>query len=518
MLCSTGPTNHTRHAVVVGGGWAGFGAAYALLKAGIKVTVLDASQTPGGLSAGWRTAGGRSVEAGIKGFWYQYSNINALVAELGIEDPFTQWTRSSFWAPDGLQVQSPIFQHQPRLPTPLGSFLYTSPYFTKLPLWDRLTALPLLGPLLEVDSSEEAYQHYDQISALELFRKKGVSEKLLKEFLEPMLLVTLFAPASQLSAAAALAALYYFVLAHQADFDVRWCKGPVVERLFKPLTAKIESMGGQILSGRRVSQVQTLGRTTGARLTVSSLQGQEEVVTTDAVVFAVGVKAMQGIVSSSPDLGASPALARISRLSTVDVAAVRLWLDARVQPETPSNVMAGFDEGVGATFFDLNTLQEEYKREAGSVVEVDYYNAASLLGMTDEQLIQHTLHTYLAACHPAYGLCQVQDASVLRFRGAVTAFSPWSHQNMPPTALSLPGIFMAGDWLAQGPGTHGAKGLSQEKAYVTGLQAGNQAAELLGCQPGVKVLSVEADEAHMKAAKTAVKQSRQILPQLPYSA
>ena len=33
---------------------------------------------------------------------------------------------------------------------------------------------------------------------------------------------------------------------------------------------------------------------------------------------------------------------------------------------------------------------------------------------------------------------------------------------------------MAGDWVAQGPGTHGAKGLSQEKAYVTGLQAGNQ--------------------------------------------
>ena len=45
---------------------------------------------------------------------------------------------------------------------------------------------------------------------------------------------------------------------------------------------------------------------------------------------------------------------------------------------------------------------------------------------------------------------------------------------MPQTALSLPGLFMAGDWLAQGPGTHGAKGLSQEKAWVTGLQAGNQ--------------------------------------------
>ena len=56
-----------KHAVVVGGGWAGFGAAYALLKAGVQVTVLDASKAPGGLSSGWRTPGGRSVEAGIKG-------------------------------------------------------------------------------------------------------------------------------------------------------------------------------------------------------------------------------------------------------------------------------------------------------------------------------------------------------------------------------------------------------------------------------------------------------------------
>ncbi len=47
----------------------------------------------------------------------------------------------------------------------------------------------------------------------------------------------------------------------------------------------------------------------------------------------------------------------MTNLSTVDVAAVRLWLDQMVQPDTPSNVMAGFDQGVGATFFDLNSLQ-----------------------------------------------------------------------------------------------------------------------------------------------------------------
>jgi hypothetical protein len=39
-----------------------------------------------------------------------------------------------------------------------------------------------------------------------------------------MLLVTLFAPPTELSAAAALGTLYYFALAHQADWDVQWCR------------------------------------------------------------------------------------------------------------------------------------------------------------------------------------------------------------------------------------------------------------------------------------------------------
>lgn len=34
----------------------------------------------------------------------QYCNIEALVKELGIPSPFTPFTSSSFWTPDGLQV------------------------------------------------------------------------------------------------------------------------------------------------------------------------------------------------------------------------------------------------------------------------------------------------------------------------------------------------------------------------------------------------------------------------------
>ena len=47
-------------------------------------------------------------------------------------------------------------------------------------------------------------REYDRMSAYELFASSGVTKKLYDSFLAPMLLVTLFAPPTQLSAAAAL--------------------------------------------------------------------------------------------------------------------------------------------------------------------------------------------------------------------------------------------------------------------------------------------------------------------------
>jgi protoporphyrinogen oxidase len=50
---------------------AGFGSALALAKAGAEVTLLDAAESPGGLSSTFKSAKGQVVEPGVKGFWYQ---------------------------------------------------------------------------------------------------------------------------------------------------------------------------------------------------------------------------------------------------------------------------------------------------------------------------------------------------------------------------------------------------------------------------------------------------------------
>lgn len=56
-----------KRVVVVGGGWAGFGAAKHLAEQGYAVKLIEASKNPGGLSGGFRTSSGKVVEAGKSG-------------------------------------------------------------------------------------------------------------------------------------------------------------------------------------------------------------------------------------------------------------------------------------------------------------------------------------------------------------------------------------------------------------------------------------------------------------------
>ncbi|MEM1369549.1 MAG: FAD-dependent oxidoreductase, partial [Cyanobacteria bacterium P01_H01_bin.15] len=206
---------NSKKIVVIGAGWGGLAATYQLAKAGYEVTLLEGSPYPGGLVAGWRE-GTRTVEGGIHGFWYPYRNIFNLVDELGLQ-PFTPFTRSHQYSPAGLEVTAPLFQQEAPLPTPLGTFLYTK--FERLPLSDRFSALPMLYAMVDFDNSDEAWQRYDKVTARELFKQFGISERLYRDAFEAMLLVGLFAPGEQCSAAATLGMLYYFILAHQPDFD-----------------------------------------------------------------------------------------------------------------------------------------------------------------------------------------------------------------------------------------------------------------------------------------------------------
>ena len=496
------PSN-PKKVVVVGAGWAGLGAAYHLSKQGYEVTLLEAGAHPGGLVAGWQTDKGRSVEAGIHGFWYPYNNIFALTDELGIQ-PFTPYTRSSQYSPAGLEVESPIFQREPYLPTPLGTFIYTR--FKRLPLIDRLSALPLLYSLVDFDNSDEAWQRYDCMTARELFKQYGVSERLYKESFEPMLLVGLFAPGEQCSAAAALGMLYYFILAHQPDFDVRWCRGTVGEMIFRPWTEQIEKAGGCILANHRVTDVRV-----SAENRIDAVICDGEVFEADAAIFSVGITGMKKIVAQSKGLRDRSEFRDLCNLNGIDVLATRLWFDRKINIPLPSNACFGFHQTTGWTFFDLNALHDEYKDESGTVVEADYYHANQLLTLDDEQVIS-LVQKDLAGCIPVFADAKVVDKSVIRIRQGVSHFAPGSYRYLLPGETSFSNLFISGDWIVT---RHGS--WSQEKAYVTGLEAANRVIKQLGQGQPADTIPIVPDEPHIQAARMLNKGLRkiqqQVLPQ-----
>ena len=475
------------HVVVVGAGWAGWGAAKALCEAGVRVTLIDGMPDPTG-SQPITTASGKPFEAGTRGFWKDYPNIDALTAELGLGSIFTDFTTSAFWSPEGLEATAPVFGDAVALPSPLGQAFATVSNFKRLPVQDRLSIAGLLYAILDLNRSDAVYRKYDAISALTLFQQLRISDRMIDDFLRPILLVGLFKPPEELSAAVTMELLYYYALAHQDSFDVRWIKSKsIAEHLFAPLSERLQDehqlqvMGGTLATAlkmstdtRGVRSVETRSVTTGRSSVVDNV---------DAVVLAVGAKGMGALMANSSECAAlTPELVRAGSLDAIDVVSVRLWLDRTISVADPANVFSRFSalKGAGATFFMLDQLQHDTKQALwgdqpmqGSVIASDFYNASAIAELSDQEVVDCLMHDLLPMAHPAFRGAVVVDQEVRRYPRSVSLFSPGSFSQRPPLETSLPSVVCAGDWVRMGAREHGAKGLCQERAYVCGLEAGN---------------------------------------------
>jgi hypothetical protein len=69
---------------------------------------------------------------------------------------------------------------------------------------------------------------------------------------------------------------------------------------------------------------------------------------------------MKKLISNCPALGTKPEFRGIMNLKGLDVIATRLWLDQSLPTKFPANVLAGFEPGVGGTYFNLSELQVSF--------------------------------------------------------------------------------------------------------------------------------------------------------------
>ncbi|GMH02941.1 hypothetical protein Nepgr_004780 [Nepenthes gracilis] len=496
---NNGQKQSKKKVLVVGSGWAGLGATYHLCKQGFDVTVLE-----GGVDSGLNAEPCSPDEVGIQGFWYPYRNIFSLVDEIGIK-PFTSWVRSAHYSVEGMEVEFPIFQDQPQLPSPLGVLTHTQ--FTRLPLLDRLTLLPLIAAAVDFDNTDAAWRNYDPITARELLRQFGCSERLYRDVIDPLLEVRLFAPAEQCSAAATLAVLYYYVLAHQKNFDVMMCRGTVREKIFEPWKDLLRSEGCEFRKGRAATDF-FFSEETGC---ISEVICGNDRVKADAVILAVGISSIQEIVKKSSALCAREEFLKVLNMVGSDAVSAKLRLDIKVTIPNACNACSRFGSSSAWTFFDLNAIFDEHENDPATTLQADFYHANEFLPLSDEQIVSKVM-SYLSKCIVGFENAKVIDKEIRRFPKSLTHFFPGSYKHMMRGSTSFPNLFMAGDWIIN---RHGS--WSQEKSFVTGLEAANMVVDYLGEGSFAKIIPVEEDEPHIEVLCSFSRNLNEIRSQLPWS-
>ncbi|MGW7054682.1 FAD-dependent oxidoreductase [Streptomyces sp. NPDC054887] len=430
-----GPAPHT---AVIGGGIAGLAAATALAERGVRVTLLERETGLGGRLAGWRTEladGSRAtMSRGFHAFFRQYYNLRGLLRRA---DPSLSVLRP---LPDYPLHHSggltDSFARVPRTPpwSALG-FVALSPTFG----WRDLAAMKPRAalPLLDV-RVPEVYERFDAVSARDFLRSVNfpdAADHLAFEVFSR----SFFADPGELSAAELLLMFHIYFLGSSEGllFDVP--AEPYPQALWEPLGRHLDRLGVDVRTGTPVESV------TPAEGTTLSVEAGSASGRYDAVVLALDVAGLRGVVAASPKLGDEMWRADVAAQRTAPPFLVsRLWLDRPVAAGR-----AGFLGTSGFDGLDNVSVLDRWEGEAarwarrtgGSVVELHGYAVDERAGRRE---VEQRLLRRLRGLYPETAGARIVDARH-EWRADCPLFPVGGYASRPAVRTPHPTLMAAGD-------------------------------------------------------------------------
>ena len=497
--------------IVVGAGFAGLSAACALAEQGRRVLVLEARPTIGGRASAFTDpATGERVDNGQHVLIGCYHETFAFLRRIGAEhhvrlqrdlsvdfvDRGGRWSRLSC----------------PHLPPPLH--LIAGVLRWSALSWRDRIALARIGPALIGSGSAPARgpggpplrRHGNRehrpaglrravadpprrstasATVREWLVARGQTPRLIELLWEPLAVAALNQSIDTAAAEPFVIVLRRMFNGATSDAALALPTKPLDEMYAAPARAFIEHHGGEVRVGARAQIVCT----DSARAAPGRQANPVGAPRAEPLVLATGIHGSTGalyVESGGETLAASAVICAVPWYALAETLARpcgdlrRVVDDASATAASPIvTVNLWFDRVVAPrTFFGLpgRTMQWVFDKrlvfgEQASHLSLVSSGAGHIVARSNQELTELALSDVRAAV-PAAAVAAVQRAVVVRERRATFSVAP-GQPHRPATVTSMPGLFLAGDWIDTGlPATI-------ESAVVSGHRAADAALEFV---------------------------------------
>jgi zeta-carotene desaturase len=417
--------------IVIGAGFAGLSAATALAEHGIRVLVFEARPSLGGRASVFTDpATGERVDNGQHVLIGAYHETFRFLRRLG--------TEKHVYMQPGLAVD--IIDRDgrasrlacPAMPAPLH--LLVGALRWNAIGWRDLVALARMRHGGRRDADPRA-------TVREWLEWHGQTPRLIELLWEPLAVAALNQSIDEAAGEMFGAVLRRTFTSERSDSSLGLVLRPLDELYTGPSCAYLERRGGEVrtnsLACVGVDSRAASSRPASARpasVHVKSNRFQPRAVICAAAwyalpaLFADRPAPLAGVIAAAESTAASP------------IVTVNLWFD---RPIT-STTFVGLPGRANQWVFDKRALFGE----ATSHVSLVSSGAAALTGRSNQQLVDLALDELKTAI-PDVRSAAVRRAVVVREKRATFSVAP-GQPARPPTRTSVPGLFLAGDWIDTG--------------------------------------------------------------------
>ena len=448
---------------IVGAGLAGLTAAVDLVDAGHSVELYEARPFMGGKVASWEDSDGNHIEMGLHVFFFNYSNLFALMRKVGAIQHLLPKDHTHLFVNLGGDLRSLDFRFALGAPFNGLKAFFTTPqldWIDKLRNALALGTSPIVRGLIDYEGAMTTIRALDSISFQDWFLNHGGSIQSIQRMWNPIAYALGFIDSEAISARCMLTIFMMFAARTEAS-KLNMLKGSPHRWLTQPILDYITAKGGKLHLSHRVREIQfddgESPKITGIKL--KSPEG-DLLVEADQYLAACDVPGIQRLIPK--EWRRFPQFAAIDKLQAVPVATVQLRYDGWVTELNDDAARMNVDRPTGldnllytadadfSCFADLAlSSPEDYRQEGlGSLLQCVLTPGDPWISKPVEQIVIHT-DAQVKSLFPSSRELKLVWSNVVKLSHSLYREAPGMEPFRPKQSTPVSNFFLAGSFTRQ---------------------------------------------------------------------